>query len=411
MRRWVLIVLTIALIGVLVVGVTSLLGIPVTSDIAPEQEREPTMVELSTGQELWTYYSASPGDFEQRSAINIVIANATTSDVVSLLAEDASWLETETEEGDAGSEAFSFGELDPGHHEQPLGWGQAVGTERFVYTAVEDEGHWLDESAQLHDGDYYGTRDHLRLYELPGEHPAVAIQAHSEHFDWFTLRHTVTSVEQAQKAVERDLMAVLGVEQVTRIFLGNDTVYDSDGWATFVAALLPLLFVFSSARTRVHRAPVGIIAEHFRDRIEPIHLVLAGTMVAIIFGVRLAGIGLERYTDLSVYMIAILLFPFIFIGIPLAAYALGRQFIARMDAAMSASIGLATAIILDYLYLGLAVLPIETILHRGGLVMAVGLVAAGAAAHANGRETAKRFIAGGVALWVLLVALTLFAIL
>lgn len=411
MQRWVTIALAIAVVGMMTVGVISLFGIPVTSDIAPDEEPDPTLVELQDGQAIWPYYTSTPGDFTQRSAINIVFTNATTAEVVALLANDADWLETDEEEDDAGTEAFSLAELDLRDEDHPLGWGAAVGTQRFAYAEANGESRWLEESAQLHDGDYYGSRDHLRLYDVPGENPAVAIQAHSEHFDWFTLRHTVTSIEEAQSAVERDLMSVLGQEKVTRVFHGNDAVYDSDGWVTLVAAVLPLLLVLSAARREAERAPIEPLVEHATRRIGPQHLALVGTMVGIIFGVRFAGIVLERYTDIGHYWIAGGLFPFIGIGIPLAAYLLGRTFVQRMDAAMSASLGLAAAILLDYIYLGVAVLPIELLLHRGGLVVAVGLLAAGGAAHAAEIETTKRFVVGGAALWALLVAMSLFAVL
>lgn len=411
MRRLVVIALAILIVGLLAVGVTSLVGIPVTSDIAPEEDPNPALVELNTDQYLWPYYSSSPDDFTQRSAINLIFTNATSADVVALLSDDADWLETAEEEDDAGTQAFSFAEFELGDEEHPLGWGQAVGSERFAYVVANGESHWLEEAAQLHDGDYYGFRHHLRLYDVPGDNTAVAVQAHSEHFDWFTLRHTVTGIETAQSAVERDLMELLGADQVTRVFHGNDDVYDSDGWVTLVAAILPLLLVVGTARREIDRIPAKALATHLHDRIDIPHVALVGAMIGLLLGVRAAGVGLERFTDIGVYWIAGSLFPFIGLGIPLAAYGLGRLFERRMDAAMSASIGLGSAILIDYLLLGVAVLPIELVLHRGGLVVVVGLLAAGGAAHAAENEGMRQFIAAGAVLWLLLVAMTLFAVL
>lgn len=410
MRRWLTIILAIVVVGMLAMGVTSLLGVPVTSDIAPEEDAEPELVELSSGQELWTYYSSERYTFQQSSAINVVFLNATTGDVISLLGDDADWFEVESDEEDAGTDAFSLAEFDPGELDQPLGWGQAVGTERFAYTIVNGESHWLEESAQLADGDYYGTRDHLRLYELPGEQPSVAIQAHAEHFDWFTLRHTVTSIEEAQSAVEQDVMNLAGPEVITREFHGNTAVYDSDGWVTVVAAIIPLLVVFAAGRREVEETPGAELVQQYRRRIGARHLLMAGVMIGLILGVRILGVGLERGTDLGVYTIAGVLFPFVGLGPPVAAYLLGRTFDRRMDAAMSASIGLGAAIILDYLFLGVTVLPIETLLHRGGLVVAVGLIAVGGTAQEQSREYAKRFLLAGATLWVALVGLSLLAI-
>lgn len=411
MRRWLVIVLAVGAVGLLTVGVTALVGVPTTGGIAPGEDPRPALVELETGQAMWPYYSSVAGEFEQRSAINLVFLNATTSDVVGLLADDADWLETGEDETDAGTEAFSFAEFDLDAEDRPLGWGRAVGAERFMYVETGAEGHWLDEAAQLHDGDYFGTRNHLRLYDLPGEEPAVAIQAHAEHFDWFTLRHTVTSVERAQSAVEGDLMELLGMEHVTRAFHGNTGVYDADGWVTVVAAVLPLVLVIGAARREVERAPALALLGEARERIDAEHLLLGGAMIGLLLGVRLAGIGLERHVDVHVHWIAAGLFPVLGLGLPLAAYGLGRRFGRRMDAAMSASVGLATAVLLDYLLLGVTVLPVEIVLHRGGLVVAVGLLAAGGAAHAAGAATTRRFVAGGAVLWAGLVLLSLVAVL
>ena len=411
MRRWQVIILAIFIVGLVAIGVTAMFGIPTTSDIAPGEEPEPELIHLDTGQELWPYYSSVDGDFRQSSAINLVFKNATTPDVIGLLTDDDQWQETDAELDDAGTEAFSLLEVDRGDDDNPLGWGLAVGAERFAYAEFGGEGYWLEESAQLHDGDYYGTRDHLRLYDLPGDNPAVAIQAHHEHFDWFTLRHTVTSIESAQSSVESDVMDLIGTERVTRAYHGNTAVYDSDGWVTVVAAILPLLLLMSASASTAKRSPARELLEQASDRIDIEHFTLAGAMIAIILAVRFLGIGLERYTDLHVHLIAGGLFPLMGIGIPVAAYWLGRQFEQRMDAAMSASIGLGAAILLDYLYLGVTLLPIEILLHRGGLVMAIGLLAAGGAARATDRERTKRFILGGGLLWVILVAMSLFGIL
>lgn len=410
MRRWAVIVLAIGFVGLVTVGAASLLGVPVTSDIAPEADDDPHLVELGDDQAIWPYYSSSTEDFRQSSAINVVFINATSSDVVGLLGDAADWHETDADEDDAGSAAFSFAEFDLDDPERPFGWGRAVGTERFAYAEVGGEGIWLEEAEQLHNGDYYGTRDHLRLYDIPGEEPAVAIQAHSEHFDWFTLRHTVTSIEEAQSSVESDIMDLLGEEHVIRAYHGNTGVYDSDGWVTVIMAGLPLVVVLAAAKRRTSSAPLVALIDQAQSRIDSSHIATVAAMISLIIGVRVLGVLLERSTDLGVYLIAGSLFPFIGIGIPVAAYLLGRTFIHRMDAALSASIGLATGIILDYAFLSVTVLPLETLLHRGGLVFAVGLLAAGGAAHAEGMETTKRFIVAGALLWTVLVALSLLTI-
>lgn len=410
MRRWLVIVLAIGLVGVGAVGVMSLLGTPTTSDIAPPEEPDPELVDLASGQQLWPYYSSERGSFEQRSAINVIFTNATVADVIRLLVDDADWLETDEKIGDARTEAFSFAELEEADVADPLGWGQAVGAERFAYSRVNDQGYWLEETEQLHDGDYYGKRHHLRLYELPGDDPAVAIQAHAEHFDWFTLRHSVTSVDAAQASVEAALIELLGPEHVTRTYHGNNDVYDSDGWVTIIAAILPVLLVTSAAPGATN-SPARRLLEWTQNRLHFEHLALAASMVGLLLSVRLLGVGLERHTALPVYWIAGGLFPIIAIGIPVAAFWLGRRVERRIEAAVSASLGLGIAILLDYLYLGVNVLPIEILLHRGGLIIAVGLLAAGGAGYADSRVYAREFILAGVLSWLVLLAMSLFAFL
>lgn len=410
MRRWLVITLAILLVGVLAIGVIGLVGVPTTSGIAPPEDPEPGLIKLDTGQELWPYYSSQVGEFEQRSAINMVFLNASTRDVVDLLAGDSAWLEIGDELEDAGTEAFSFAELEHADAENPLGWGHAVGANRYAYSRFDGDSHWLAESAQLHDGDYFGSRDHLRLYDLPGDRPAVAIQAHAEHFDWFTLRHTVTSLDGAQSSAEADVMEVLGPESVTRSYYGNTEVYDSNGWVTIVAAMIPMLVV-GVASERRRESPAATLLHQVREQIRPEHLILAAAMVAIMVSVRWLGIVLERYSELHVHGIAAGLFPVVGIGLPVTAYVLGRRFNRRIDAAVSASIGLGIAILVDYLYLGVTVLPIEILLHRGGLIIAIGLIAAGGCGHALGRPQTRGFILGGTGLWIVLLAVSLFSLL
>lgn len=410
MRRWVAIVLAVAVIAAVGALATAFVGGPTTSDVAPEEDATPALVPLETGQQLWPYHSSSSGDFERRSAINVVVY-APLEEVVAVLSDDGEWFETAAVDEDAGSASYSAAELDLEAPEEALGWGQATGTDRYAYMEVDGEGHWLDESAQLHDGDYYGSRSHLRLYEAPGGDPSVAIQAHDEYFDWFTLRHTVTSIEQSQYRVEADLLAVLGEQRVWRQRMGNGDVRDADGWVTFAAStmvsVVGLAGLVAPTRRRLDAVTGSDLYRRGRRRLSHAHLLLFVATVGLLLGTRLLGIGLERLTDWHTYWIAGLGFPLVGLGLPVVAYLLGRRLERRMDAAMSASLGLAVAVLIDFHLLGVHVLPIETILHRGGLVIALGLVAAGGAGH-DGRDRAGReFLLAGGTLWVALVALSL----
>lgn len=410
-RRWV-IVLSIVAIAVLATGATAFLGAPDTSNVAPERPASPDLVELETGQALWPYYSSEEGTFKRSSAINVVVYTSLDETMELLLDED--WHRTdEDEEGDIGGDPFAPGEGDDADLPQ-LGWGLASGAERFAYMEVGGQAYWLEESAQVHDGDYFGARDHLRLYEAPGGGEAVAIQAHSEYYDWFTLRHSVTSIESAQSRLEDDFIDTLGFEQVWRTRLGNDGVHDSNGWVTFVVlSLLPLLAVPEGRiglRDRLRRLGEHPDLRRLRDRLTPFHGLLFAVPIAFVLGVRAAGVGLEWSGWLPIEAIAASLFPVLAIGLPVVVIAVSTRFRRRIDAGMIASSGLFAGVILDYLHLGVTVLPVEIILHRTGLVLAIGLLAAGGASLGRGGRGDNGFLLAGVAIWIVLLALSLFAV-
>ncbi|MFW6384368.1 MAG: hypothetical protein ACOCZC_03120 [Halodesulfurarchaeum sp.] len=139
-------------------------------------------------------------------------------------------------------------------------WIRATGAVRFAYIDPgEDEPYWTTETLQVEDGDYYGSRVHIRMYEAPNpDDEWLAMQAHTEHFDWFTLRHRVDGDRAAQARVETDLMSASQVdhqEDITRIYLANDGGTDFDGWVTIVdigaGMVAPMLFMLAiGARTR-----------------------------------------------------------------------------------------------------------------------------------------------------------------
>jgi len=118
------------------------------------------------------------------------------------------------------------------------GLGSADGSTRYAYVAMGHDptgGTWLDESYQLHDGEYLGSRHHIRAYASPdSDDQWTAMQTHREHWDWFRLSHTVTSAEDSQRYVEREFMDRRYVSSVSRDHLGNDRGFDSDGWVTII---------------------------------------------------------------------------------------------------------------------------------------------------------------------------------
>ncbi|ADB59377.1 hypothetical protein Htur_0479 [Haloterrigena turkmenica DSM 5511] len=325
-----------------------------------------------------------------------------------------------------------------------LEWGDADGGTRYAYLdpGPNESGYWTTETHQLEDGDYYGQRYHIRLYESPNEDDQwVIMQTHSEHFDWFTLRHRVHGSQDAQTKVENDFMKHPRVdveEDVHRMYLNNRNSSDADGWATVVdltgMILLPgAVGLVARRRSRVLRADTGsqidserisdrapsAIDDHLTDvdrrriaaayaRIEIGHLLLVGTIVGLYFAVRFGGLALEhRAGFLTPHQIAGLLYPVLAVGIPTATYLVAGMLTRRLDAALVAAGSLAAAIWLDYGYLGVDSLPVDVVLQRMLVVVALGLIAGGAAKRATRESRFNDMLVAGVALWVLVLSGTL----
>lgn len=441
MRRSVVITVVLVAIAFVLVGGPSLLFSPTTDQVAPEKETEPELVAPEGSESgFWPYLSAREVH-DERSPINLVVRGDAEM-VVYLMSEEADgdWEETDLDhfEVDGFTEPIDPADTDPetanGTVERlatEIPWTQAAGTTRYAYLdpGPEDETYWADETLQLDDGDYYGQRYHIRLYESPNPDDRwVVMQAHTEHFDWFTLRHRVDGVEAAQSRAEADLLSVPTVdehEDVVRINLGNSGPSDADGWATKVdltgAAVLPVI-VGLAARNRVGRVRErvdGLLTDADRrrleavaDRVEPGHVALPCAIVGLLLGVRIAGIGLERHADvLSMHAIAALLYPVIAVGIPTATYLIASGLERRIDAAVVASTSLAIAIWIDYGLVGVDHLPIDVVVQRAIVVVALGLIAGGAARRATRDGRVNDMLVVGAATWVLALVGTLFGLL
>ncbi len=130
--------------------------------------------------------------------------------------------------------------------------------------------------------------------------------------------------------------------------------------------------------------------------------------MSIILGVRIGGIAVDRTVDgLSVHMIAAMFYPFIAVGIPVATYVIASGLERRLDAAMAASLSLAGAIWLDYALVGVDVLPIDVIVQRMLVVIALGLIAAGATGRATRESRFNSLLLVGVAMWLVVLVGTL----
>lgn len=486
MRRSLVIAVALLVLAVFFVGGPSLLFSPSTDGVAPDEtEVSPRMTTLEDSESSFWRYLSPTERFQQRSPINVIV-RGDSDDVERVLTEasDGDWSElNESEgEGEAGPETYaltgdgnnSSNETEAAPNDSPqndtlsgtdentssnepenssnetrsripdLQWGEADGGTRYAYVdpGENESGYWTTETHQLQDGTYYGQRYHIRLYESPNEDDQwVAMQTHSEHFDWFTLQHRVHGSQAAQTKVENDFMSHPRVdveEDVRRIYLDNRNSADADGWATVVDVTAMLLLpagVGFAARRRIGTARTdadsrtdpehvsshapAAIDDHLTDvdrrriaaaydRIEIGHLALICTIFALFLGVRMGGIVLERRAGfLSPHQIAALLYPVIAVVIPVATYLIAGTLTRRLDAALVAAGSLAIAIWVDYGMLNVDSLPVDVILQRMLVVVALGLIAGGAAKRAIRESRFNDMLIAGVAMWILVLIGTL----
>lgn len=447
MRRSVVVAAVLLVVAFVFVGGPSLLFAPSTEVIAPENSSDPSseIVRPTDGESGFWPYLNSRRSFEKRSPINVVVIGD-SSTVLRLLtgAGDTEWSETDEEFEEAGPQTHldaSLNSTDPDERanesvdnvSEYLGgttiqWGPTTGATRYAYVVPGDgsENRWVTETAQLHDGSYYGQRYHVRIYESPSPDDRwVAMQTHSEHFDWFTLRHRVHGTQRAQIHLESDLMALPQVDQkedVSRVYLGNANAADADGWATFVELAGVILVGASLGRSLTERAYDGVVRkigarltetnrrqiDTVREHVDSRHVLLAVTILVIVMGVRIGGITMERTGLFSMHAIAAVLYPFVALGLPIVVYLIASDLDRRIDAAVVASGTLSVAIWLDYGLLGVRSLPIDVVVQRMFVVVALGLIAGGAARRATRDSRWNGMIITGAVSWSLVLVGTLF---
>jgi hypothetical protein len=351
---------------------------------------------------LWPYTSRQH-DVETRTLpINVVVTTdlATTRRVLAA-DENRTWT-TDDPEGEAVVLKGSG-----------VNWSETTGADRYTYVETDDRSYWMDESAQIHDGAYLGSRYHLRLYEVSaGADTYTAIQAHTEHWDWFRLRHTVGSTARARYAVEHEFYGTGTVADVSRERFGNGGALDADGWVTVFdlvdysfhddtvySGLLLALFAVAGGRSLVGSARDAVDSVR-RSRVGPVHAALFGTLFVAPVTVRVTAVTLEQSVPgLSPKVIAAPLYLVLAVGLPFVTALLGRR-LAADDAFATATVGFGLGLLVDYAWLGITSLPFGVVVHRLVLLVGLGLLAAGGVRWAATPLQRHRYRLAGVVVWV-----------
>lgn len=260
---------------------------------------------------------------------------------------------------------------------EDLGWVEVEGTDRFAYI----NGEWILEDFQMGYGEYFTTRHHYRAYS--GEENTF-VQAHYEHFDFFSLTHEVESNSKARAKLENQLESK-GLE-LEALRNENANLVDSRGRIT-LAALAGLLasLSFTSSRKenlRVYTAPVI-------------------GFTALIIGSRYLAVLLDNY--LSAHPIFALIFPLYLLGLPLITYLYSRD-LQGLKTPILVFSGFMIAVMLDYFILGVEAVPTEIFAHRllAGLALSSISVAA--------IKAKKEYIVLASVFWLMALEVSLFLI-
>ena len=366
-------------------------------DPSPEQVIEPADGDTY----VWPYTSRSHSIEGRTLALNVVIVG-TPAGVRSVLT-DRSALEWSTTEGDAV--------LDESRSVSP--WRAARGAARYTYVGTRaGSGAWVESDYQLATGTYLGSRTHIRAYPGPSG-DWTALQTHTEYWDWYRLRHSVTGVSEGARTLEGDLRDESLVGEVRRVYHGHGGG-GSDGWLTVIeltpatrvsaAGLDPDAPASTAGAAGIAVVPVVAL---LTARISPARrpwireAVLPVSIAAIVLGVRTAGIAAEGlFPAANPKFFAGVLYPILVAGPPAAAAVLARERPPARTALLAAA-GLGAGFVLDLGAVGVRVVPIRLVLHRTGLVGALGIVALGVA------RDDRRTTAAGLLAWVGVLAASL----
>lgn len=335
----------------------------------------------ANGSKLWPFTSRERSTSGRTLATNLLIKGSPEKVRTSLLDRtNLDYQELLEEEAEADGATYEI-ELEG----NSIDWDSTHGSTRYVYVNASG-GQWLTESYQLHDGEYLGSREHIRAYDDPGGE-WTAIQAHQEYFDLFRLRHTVTGIEGPAENLEREFLDQPFVDSVTREYHGIPGGWN-DGWLSVVdlAAVVSIhelllalalgSIVSGTSRQAVTELTRNFVSWSYTNRQG---YILFGSLIGLQLAIRSAGIGLERlFPSISPQLFAGGLYPILAVGPVLLVVFFARS-LNPLPAFGFAAVGIGTGFTLDMLGLGLEVVPVRLVLHRVGLMLSIGLLALGIA--------------------------------
>lgn len=403
--------------GLLVLAGTYLLagglGLP-TQDVSEgtQVNRSQLIQPAENGSHLWPYTSRQRSPQGRSLAINLVVYGdddrvrrvltersslnweLTGPEDNATLVEDVNTSQATDEEARTRPVEFDKSVVD---------WNDAHGSTRYSYIDARPRGGdatWLTESFQVHTGNYFGSRHHIRAYTLP-ETEWTALQVHQEYWDWFRLRHTVTDIRDARTALETDFIDQPYVERVGRDYYGITQGWN-DGWLTEIeltSAGFALLLVGGFLTRETRESVLGKGQRLLRWSKRNVRgFVLATTLASVYLGVRSVAVVFElTVPNIDPRVFLAVLYPAIALGLPIISFALAQPFGAtsRFERVQRVSrwlgprlrptvafgfvvAGLGGAFVLDFGGMGVRTIPVQMALHRVGLTVALGLVAAGA---------------------------------
>lgn len=263
-------------------------------------------------------------------------------------------------------------------------WRPAHGSVRYTYVSPDANGtgRWVAPDYQLHVGSYFGQRAHLRAYSSRSGN-WTAIQAHTEYWDWFRVRHTVTGVASGAQFVEEDLQNEPVVTSVTRTHHGHRDG-GSIGWWTIIGLAPAAVIVGGTVR--------------LSDRLNLKDIALLGGLLAVVLGVRALGLAAGAvFPSVTPKLFVVIGYPILAVGPPALVSVLAADRPAKRVGVLTA-VGFATALVLDFAFVGVQNVPMRITYHRAALISALVVIAFGSA------RGYRRIVGVGIVLWLALLA-------